>query len=131
MVYERSYNELITIDNFGDRFEYLRLFDREYGSPRDISQRFYKSDEWLMVREQMLLRDLGCDLGMIDYDIIGKAIVHHINPITREDLLLRRPCLLDPNNLITTSTKTHNKIHYKSEPELITLEREAGDTKLW
>lgn len=126
-----SYSELITIESFGDRLKYLSLWDKGYVSPRFMSNPFYKSSPWLTFREEIKIRDLGCDLGLIDFDIDGPIIIHHINPLVQEDFDdYNVEKLLNPENVITTSYDTHNKIHYKQK-HIEVIERQPGDTKLW
>lgn len=139
-VRNRSYSELITMPSFGDRLKYLQLWDNPHVSPRHISNGFYKSNAWLRTREDIMVRDMGYDLGVWGVDIQdrivdgivlpGIAIVHHINPITEEDIEMWSDDLLDPENLITTSLDTHNAIHYKPKTSDY-VERQAGDTLLW
>ena len=113
---KKSYSELMHISSFEERVHYLKLTgkvgEETFGRARYMNQDFYQSDRWKKVRDQILLRDNGCDLGMPGYDIQKYAIVHHINPITDEDILLDADCLYDPENLITVSKNVHNAIHY-------------------
>lgn len=127
----RSYSELITIDSFEDRLEYLKLLDNSATSPRHMSMSFYKSHMWLTTRQQIISRDLGFDLGMFGVYIIGSMTVHHINPINEDDIRYQTARLLDPENLITTSDHTHKIIHYGKKKEDSWVERTPGDTKLW
>lgn len=127
----RSYSELILIDNYTDRLEYLKLLDNNVDSPRDISERFYKSDTWLYVRKTIIDRDHGFDLGIFGLYIDGVKMVHHINPITEFDIIYQTYKLTDPENLITVSIPTHNKIHYNNDEKEEWVERSPGDTKLW
>lgn len=127
----KSYSEASLFNSFEERLEYLKLKGVRYESPRAISQSFYKSKRWRDVREEVLRRDLGCDLGVFGVYIFGPTYVHHINPITEEDLHNDSPKLYDPDNLITTSMETHNAIHYRNRPTEPYLERTPGDTKLW
>ena len=121
------------------RFEYLKLNDKRvgeetFGCNRYLNQIFYKSSDWLRVRDFVIVRDNGCDLGMMDRPIVGPIMVHHINPITKEDLLNRSPKLFDPNNLICCSKLTHDQIHYGDGSMLIQdqpLERYENDTIPW
>ena len=121
------------------RFEYLKLNDKRvgeetFGCNRYLNQIFYKSSDWLRVRDFVIVRDNGCDLGMMDRPIVGPIMVHHINPITKEDLLDRSPKLFDPNNLICCSKLTHDQIHYGDGSMLIQdqpLERYENDTIPW
>lgn len=128
----RSYSELMKHESFYERLAYLQLFDGNVSSPREISQEFYKSDLWIRMREKIILRDFGCDLGSKGIYIRGPIIVHHINPIDKNDILNRTDKLLDPENLIATSINTHNKIHYKkSDTHEDYQERKEGDTIPW
>lgn len=127
----RSYSELILLDNYTDRLEYLKLLDNNVDSPRDISEQFYKSNMWLHIRKTIIDRDYGFDLGVFGLYIDGIKIVHHINPITEHDIIFRTDKLIDPENLITTSIATHNKIHYNTDEKEEWVERTPGDTKLW
>lgn len=129
---KRSYSELLKYDKFGDRFDYLYLGDNESNSPRDISNSFYKSKAWLQFRREIIDRDFGSDLGIFQIPInTGFILVHHINPITANDLeTYNTTILLNPENVITTSIETHNKIHYKKQIQQY-QERKPGDTKLW
>lgn len=121
------------------RFEYLKLNDKRvgeetFGCNRYLNQIFYKSSDWLRVRDFVIVRDNGCDLGVKGRPINGPIIVHHINPITKEDLLNRSPNLFDPNNLICCSKLTHDQIHYGDGSMLIQdqpLERYENDTIPW
>lgn len=128
--YKRCYSEAIKYDNFGDRLEYLRLLDGNVNSPRAMSNEFYKSRPWLTVRDEIIKRDLGMDLGVNGNSISDRIIVHHINPITDTDIIEGSYKLFDPENLITVSIQTHNAIHYGSKKEDF-VERKPGDTKLW
>lgn len=127
----RSYSELILLDSYKERLEYLKLADNNYNNPsRDITQTLFKSSKWKQVRREVINRDMAFDLGVFGLYIYDKVIVHHINPITIEDIVNESKSLFDTENLITTSLDTHNRIHYsmKEEP---TVERQAGDTILW
>lgn len=127
----RSYSELITIPSFQQRLEYLKLLDNNALSPRHMSEQFYKSSGWRFIRHEIIKRDLGFDLAMNDIYIEGVIIVHHINPIEEHDIVYCTEKLTDPENLVATSLKTHNAIHYKQEESGIWVERTPGDTKLW
>lgn len=127
----RSYNELITLDSYDERLNYLKLLDNNATSPRHMSMDFYKSDIWRMVRQQVIDRDLGFDLGVFGVYIDGPMIVHHINPINENDIIFQTERLLDLNNLITTAGNTHNLIHYNTVISEKWVERTPGDTKLW
>jgi hypothetical protein len=127
----RSYSELILLPSFNERLEYLKLLDNNVTSPRHMSGNFYRSKVWKTVRKQIIDRDLGFDLGVFGVYIDGGVIVHHINPIDESDIVYRSSRLLDPENLITVSTNTHNLIHYRNEIKEQWIERTPGDTKLW
>lgn len=133
----RTYSELITIPTFEERFEYLRLDGRvgeeTFGLDRYLNQVFYKSKEWLRVRDYVITRDNGCDLGMEGHEIYGKVLVHHMNPISKEDILRRSDWLLNPEYLISTIKNTHDAIHYGDASLLITapIERKPNDTCPW
>lgn len=133
----RSYNELIQIPDFLGRFNYLKLKgvvgEELFGHSRYLNQAFYTSREWRDIRDYIILRDEANDMGLDGYAIHGGLYVHHINPITKEDLLNRAPSLLDPNNLISTSRRTHAAITYGDESLLPfePVERFPGDTTPW
>lgn len=128
----KTYTECLKHSNYGDRLQYLRLDGIHHSSPRDISNVFYKSKEWLRVRKEIIARDLGCDLGIAGMYIDGPIIVHHINPITQEDIdEWNVEKLFNPDNLICVSVETHNLIHYRKRKSLEFVERKPGDTKLW
>lgn len=127
----KSYSELLLIDNYKDRLDYLKLLDNNVSSPRHMSEQFYKSDLWKHVRKTIIDRDLGFDLGIFGLYIDGVKMVHHINPINESDIIYQTERLIDPENLITTSGVTHNKIHYNTEDKETWVERTPGDTKLW
>lgn len=133
----KTYQELITFDNFEDRFNYLKLSgrigDETFGSNRWVNQIFYKSREWLSFRDRVIRRDNGCDLGVEGREIFGPILIHHINPITLEDIVERDPKVFDMNNVITTMLSTHNAIHYSDAGILILdpIERTQNDTCPW
>ena len=128
----RSYSELIRLKSYSERLEYLKLHDNNALSPRHMSESFYKSRLWETIRDQILQRDLGFDLGVFGVYIEGSMYVHHINPIEEHDIIYLTDKLINPENLITTSGSTHNKIHYnQEEPEEPWVERTPGDTILW
>lgn len=134
----KTYSELITIPDFLGRFNYLKL-DGVVGEMnlevnRYLNQNFYHTPEWRKLRREILLRDGGYDLGITDRPIVGRPIIHHLNPITVKDVIDRNPEVFDPDNLISVSHNTHNAIHYGDENLLIpdkAIERSPGDTKLW
>lgn len=133
----RIYSELSQLKTFRERYEYLRLNgnvgEETFGFDRYLNQIFYKSDEWRAIRDFVIVRDNGCDLGVEGYDIHGKILIHHMNPIFPEDILKRSDYLLNPDYLITTVLSTHNAIHYGDDSLLITLpaERTRNDTCPW
>ena len=133
----RTYSELIQLPTFEERFEYLKLDGRvgaeTFGFDRYLNQAFYKSDEWLSIRDYVITRDNGCDLGVEGYEIYGRIIIHHMNPITKEDILQRSKFLIDPEYLITTIKRTHDAIHYSDSNLLVKapIERSKNDTCLW
>lgn len=127
----KTYSNLISLPSFQERLDYLKLLDNNATSPRHMSEQFYKSHTWRTLRKQIIERDLAFDLGCIGTYIEDKIIVHHINPISESDIVYQTQKLLDPENLITTSLNTHNKIHYNQEVREAWVERTPGDTKLW
>lgn len=134
----RTYSELIQIPTFIDRYRYLRLGGRigveTFGMDRWINQNFYQKDEeWLAVRDFVIIRDNGCDLAMPDRQILSHIMVHHMNPITKDDIIRRTKWLLDPEYLICTIDNTHKAIHYGDESKLILapVERRPNDTCPW
>ena len=130
----RTYSELSRIETFDERFRYLSLRGRvgleTFGAERFLNQRFYKSAQWLRARRLTLLRDDNCDLGIPGYDIPGGLHIHHMNPISADDIYDGNPDILDPEFLITTTQLTHNAIHYGDERQLPLsfTERRPGDT---
>ena len=133
----RSYSELRRLESFEDRFDYLSLGGtvgvHTFGFDRWVNQLFYHSREWSLVRDEVIVRDNGCDLGVPGYEIHGDLLVHHMNPIAIEDIENGEEWILDPEFLITTRHQTHNAIHYGDRNLLPKppVERRAGDTKLW
>lgn len=133
----RNYRELSRIDTFEERFEYLKLGggvgDITFGFDRWLNQQFYQSREWHNVREIVILRDNGCDLGIDGYQIHRELLVHHMNPLTPDDIAHGAEWALDPQFLITTTRRTHNAIHYGDASLLrrAPVVRHAGDTRLW
>lgn len=108
--------------------------DITFGGKRQLNQILYKTDEWKRTRQNIIIRDNGCNLAHEDYPIFGSVYIHHINPITIEDILERRPSVFDPENLISTSFETHNLIHYGNENGLApykVVERMPNDTIPW
>jgi hypothetical protein len=133
----RSYVELSKLETFEERYEYLRLRgivgEITFGFDRWLNQRFYKSLEWTLVRKTVIIRDNGCDLGVSGYEIASGLLVHHMNPVSSDDLKNGENWIFDPNFLITTSLQTHNAIHYGDSNLLPKnpITRKSGDTKLW
>ena len=133
----RTYSELIQLPTFEDRFEYLRLdgiVGRDtFGFDRYLNQQFYRSGEWKRIRNQVIVRDNGCDLGIDEYEIHGRILIHHMNPISIEDLQYMSDLLMNPEYLICVSHRTHNAIHYGDESLIVTapIERSQNDTCPW
>ena len=133
----KTYSDLIQIPSFIERYRYLRLGGKAgeitFGNERYLNQRLYRSPEWKRFRRDIIIRDNGYDLGMEGYSIQGKIIIHHINPITIEDLEQHNPIILDPENAISTIDLTHKAIHYGDE-SILTLDpvvRKPFDTCPW
>ena len=133
----RTYSELITIPTFEERFEYLQpkgsVGKDTFGYDRYLNQVLYRSPEWKRLRNQIIIRDGGCDLACDGYDIYGKVLIHHLNPITVEDVLARSRKVFDPDNLVCVSHNTHNAIHYGDMDLLVTgpIIRTKNDTCPW
>lgn len=133
----RTYSELITLPTFMERYKYLRIGGTvgadTFGFNRYLNQAFYKSEEWKSIRRHVIIRDCGCDLGIEGREIHERILIHHINPISEEDILDRSDYLLNPEYLISTSHRTHNAIHYGDDSILIDvpLERRKNDTCPW
>lgn len=133
----RTYSELRQLETFDERFEYLRLGGgvgrATFGFDRFINQQFYTSVEWKSVRNYVIVRDNGCDLGVLGYEIYHEILIHHINPMKSEDILHNESWILNPDFLITTKHSTHNAIHYgnKNAYPKVVAERAPRDTKLW
>lgn len=133
----RTYSELIQIPTFEERFEYLKLMgqvgNETFGFDRYLNQQFYRSKEWKDLRNHIFVRDNGCDLGVEGRDIYGRFLIHHMNPISIEDITDSTEYLLNPEYLITVTSNTHNAIHYGDKSLLVTepIERKIGDTCPW
>ena len=133
----RTYSELITIPTFRGRYEYLKLKglvgQETFGYDRYLNQVFYKSREWMDIRDYVIVRDNGCDLGIPGHEISERILIHHMNPITKEDILRRSEFLLDPEYLISTIKLTHDAIHYGDEHLLMDepIARTKNDTCPW
>lgn len=133
----RTYSELIRLPTFEERFRYLKLDGLvgkdTFGFDRYLNQEFYRSKEWKEVRDFVIVRDNGCDLGMDSYEIVGRIYIHHMNPITVNDIIHSSDFLLNPDYLICVSHNTHNAVHYGDEDLLVTapVERRKNDTCPW
>ena len=133
----KTYSELITMSTFEERFSYLilggRVGHQTFGRDRYLNQYFYTSYDWKQIRNQVILRDNGCDLGILGRDILDRIYVHHMNPITIDDFENNYYSLLDPEFLISTSFNTHQAITFGNDNNLLKLlrERRRGDTLLW
>ena len=133
----KTYSELISIPTFEERYNYLKLYgivgEDTFGHKRWLNQNFYHSIEWLRFRDEIILRDGGCDLAFKGFEIFDSVLIHHINPITYEDILNRNPSVLDPENVVCTTLSTHNAIHYGNEKvtTIIPIERRKNDTCPW
>lgn len=137
MMKHRIIHELFSLKTFIERFEYLKLTGTvgaiTFGFDRYMNQILYNSLEWKQVRDIVMIRDNGCDLGHYDYPIVGRVVIHHMNPLTLEDIENRESSIFNPEFLITTALKTHQAIHYGDKNLLPKpfVERSRGDTKLW
>lgn len=138
MIKTKNYSDLIKLTTFEDRFKYLEIGGHigieSFGFDRYLNQVFYRSPEWLRVRDEIILRDNGCDLGMEGYFVNGRIIIHHMNPISVEDVTNRNKDIFDPEFLICCSHQTHNAIHYGNEEYLRKfqlIERKPNDTIPW
>lgn len=137
-MYNKSYTELSSLETFEERFKYLQIHGNvgqdTFGFTRYLNQNLYKSTEWKRVRSAVIVRDCGNDLGCNGKPIFGQILVHHINPITQEDIINHSEKLFDMDNLICVSLETHNAIHYGDDSILQKYdysERTPGDTCLW
>lgn len=133
----KTYSEMILLPTYEERFNYLKLDgkigEETFGFRRSINQEFYHSKEWLRFRDEIIIRDGGCDLAISGLDIYGSVLIHHLNPITFDDIIQRTSCIFDPENVVCVSLKTHNAIHYGTEeaPIISITERTKNDTILW
>jgi hypothetical protein len=133
----RSYSELCTIHSFEDRYRYLRVSAEvgiaTFGYERWLNQAFYSSVQWRQIRQEVIARDRGCDLGVEGYEIFDRIVIHHMNPMLVSDITSGNEAILDPEFLISVSLRTHNAIHYGDEKVLPRplVRRSPGDTKLW
>lgn len=133
----RTYSDLVRLETFEERFEYLSLrgvvAESTFGFDRWMNQRFYRSREWKQMRSYVIVRDRGCDLGVLGREIHADLLVHHMNPVTTRAVYENENWILDPEYLVTTSKRTHNAIHY-GDADLLPktlVERRSGDTRLW
>lgn len=136
MMDTKSYNEMLKFDSFDERVEYLKLYsmvgEDTFGYMRYLNQQFYRTRRWRRTRDLVIIRDLGCDLGDEDYPISSMVLVHHINPITIDDILNDHPKLYDLNNLVSTSKETHDYIHYgKIRKQTTIANRSKNDQAPW
>ena len=133
----KTYSELILLPTFEERFKYLqlngRVGDDTFGFDRYINQKFYRSAEWKRIRDYIVIRDNGCDLALDGYEIHGRILIHHMNPITISDIKFSTEYLMNPNYLICVTHSTHNAIHYGDEKQIITgpIVRTKNDTCPW
>lgn len=134
----RTYSELIALPTFEERYNYLKLDgkvgEETFGSDRWLNQLFYKKDpDWLAIRDKIIIRDNGCDLAVLGRDIYSRILIHHMNPITKDDILCRSEFLLNPEYLICTTKNTHDAIHYGDESLLVKdpVKRYKNDTCPW
>jgi hypothetical protein len=134
---DRTYSELSQYDTLVERFRYLalrgRVGDATFGWERLINQRFYQSREWRQIRNHVIHRDEGCDLGVPGYEIHSRIYIHHMNPMTSRDIRYNNEDILNPEFLISTTHQTHNAIHYGDENQLprLFVDRRPGDTTPW
>lgn len=134
---DRSYSDLSRLRSFQERYDYLRLKGAvgqdTFGFDRYMNQRFYTSREWRRVRHEVIARDLGCDLGLEGFEINDRIYIHHMNPMTKDQIIHGDDSILDPEFLISCTLATHNAIHYGDPSSLVQLppERRPGDTTLW
>lgn len=133
----RRYSELIKLRTFEERFDYLKLngvvSELTFGHNRYLNQDFYRSEEWKRFRREIIIRDNGCDLAIDDREISRGIIIHHLNPITVEDLVNSNRCIFDPENVVCVSHQTHNAIHYGDENQIVHdyVARKPNDTRPW
>lgn len=132
----KTYSELIQLKTFKERFEYLKLSgnvgEETFGFDRYLNQKFYSSKEWKDLRNYIIARDKGCDLGTPNREIYDKVLIHHMNPINTKDIINRTDILLNPEYLITISNRTHNAIHYGNESLIEEpVDRFENDTCPW
>ena len=133
----RTYSEIITLKTYEERFDYLKIGGQvgleTFGYDRYLNQILYNTKQWKKFRREIIIRDNACDLACEGYEINYRILVHHINPITVEDIINRSPMIFDPENAITTTHRTHNAIHYGDKNLLVLqpMERTPNDTCPW
>jgi len=133
----RTYSELISLPTYEQRFNYLKLDgkvgEETFAKDRWLNQKFYHSQEWRSLRNKIIVRDLGCDMALKGFQIYERPLIHHMNPISQDDILQHSDYLINPEYLITVAYNTHQAIHYGNADLLMEspIERKAGDTKLW
>lgn len=133
----KTYSELIKLETFQERYEYLKVgasvCEETFGGSRYLNQKFYSSPEWKRFRNDIIIRDRGCDLGVAGHEIQGAIYIHHINPITQKDVLDRAASLFDPDNVICVCFDTHQAIHFGDVNQIASdpTEREPNDTCPW
>ena len=134
----KTYSELAKLKTFRERFEYLKLEgvvgEQTFGRSRSLNQEFYRSPKWRKVRDRVIIRDQGCDLGVPGHELRKYIIVHHINPVTEDQIIRDDPCLYDMENLVCTRRLTHNAIHYGEDYAIFeggVIERSPNDTCPW
>ena len=133
----RTYSEMIKLPTLAERFEYLKLGSEigaeTFGFERYLNQKFYRSEIWKRIRNQVIVRDNGCDFGLTDYPIGGRIIVHHMNPVDSDDIIYQREVLLNPEFLVCVGERTHNALHYGAFDLLPQdpIERQPNDTCPW
>lgn len=134
----KSYSELIRIPTYDERLKYAYIGggigDETFGFDRFLNQKLYNSAEWRQLRNEIIVRDNGCDLACKGYDLFDRILIHHLNPITRDDVLDRADCIFDPENLICVSFDTHNYIHYGQTDDRLSglnFDRKPNDMCPW
>ena len=133
----RTYTELLTLPTYKDRFEYCDLSgvvgDETFGHDRWVNQMLYQSGEWRRFRREIILRDNGCEFALPGFEVIRFGTIHHLNPITKDDIVNRRGCVFDPNNVVLVTTETHKFIHYGfgPAPDREPVIRKPNDTCPW
>lgn len=133
----RTYSELITLPTFEERFEYCDLYgkvgDETFGNGRWINQVFYQSEEWRRFRREIILRDNGCEFAMPGFEVVRFGTIHHLNPITKDDIIQKRSCVFDPENVVLVAQDTHKFIHYgrAPAPRKTLVARKPNDTCPW